>query len=388
MQNKCSYENKTTRNIRWNRLFTQTYTYTPTHTTKGMLRFMNIQQTGTIIVKRSLPKSFLKGIRLKHTEIDVKEVSIPVPWGTIAARHWMGSDTSRKPVLCIHGWKDNAATWDRLMPLLIPEVPDYQFLAIDLPGHGQSSHFPPGMIYGIQDVWVLIERLRRLYNWSKINIMGHSMGAQISFLYSGTHPNVVEQFVAIDALSPVVLSRTQTIEMIPQLSKEILTFEDKLATRSPPIYTYDEIVSKLMEKHTGKLDPESCKTLMTRGITETPAGSGKYRFSHDLRVQYMPITGISSRQVSFVAKNFESDILHIKAIDGVNYTKPFIKTRMEKWLATNPDHLVQFVEVEGAHHVHLVNPQMVLPFIAAFLKREKRTSKSSDDAEAIAVADF
>jgi len=113
------------------------------------------------------------------------------------ARHWNCSDPSKKPVLCIHGWKDNAATFDRLFPILIPELSDYQFLAIDLPGHGKSSHFPPGMIYSVQDIWVLIKRIKNFFDWEKISLIGHSMGAQLSFSYCGTHPKFVEKMVLV-----------------------------------------------------------------------------------------------------------------------------------------------------------------------------------------------
>jgi len=115
---------------------------------------------------------------------------------TKIARLWNPPDDKpRKPVICIHGWKDNCATWDNLLPHLVKAVPQYEYLAIDLPGHGHSSHFPPGMIYAVQDIWVLIQRLINHYGWSKISLMGHSMGAQLSFMFAGTHPLLVEKLV-------------------------------------------------------------------------------------------------------------------------------------------------------------------------------------------------
>ena len=56
---------------------------------------------------------------------------------------WWGSKT-KQPVLALHGWQDNAGTWDKLSPYLLPEI---SILAIDLPGHGLSSHYPPGQMY-------------------------------------------------------------------------------------------------------------------------------------------------------------------------------------------------------------------------------------------------
>ena len=44
-----------------------------------------------------------------------REVSIPVPWGVIAGREW-GSPAGL-PWIALHGWLDNAGTFDTLAPL-------------------------------------------------------------------------------------------------------------------------------------------------------------------------------------------------------------------------------------------------------------------------------
>ncbi|KAF4532370.1 hypothetical protein B566_EDAN003674 [Ephemera danica] len=40
----------------------------------------------------------------------------------------------------MHGWQDNAATFDPLLAMLPSSL---SVLAIDVPGHGFSSHYPP-----------------------------------------------------------------------------------------------------------------------------------------------------------------------------------------------------------------------------------------------------
>lgn len=72
----------------------------------------------------------------------VKEVQIPTDWGHIAAKLWGKED--QRPILALHGWQDNAATWDALIPQL-PE--SCSILAIDFPGHGNSSWIPKGSQY-------------------------------------------------------------------------------------------------------------------------------------------------------------------------------------------------------------------------------------------------
>lgn len=88
------------------------------------------------------------------------------------------------------------------------------------------------------------------------------------------------------------------------MTEDVLGFEEKIASGTRPTYKYEEVVQKLLLTHVGGMDSKSCEVLMTRGTEEFPEGSGRYRFTHDIRVHYMPVQGLSSRQVAFVMENF------------------------------------------------------------------------------------
>ena len=60
----------------------------------------------------------------------------------IKARIWGPKDG--RPVFAIHGWLDNAGTFDALIPLL-PK--DLRVVAVEMPGHGLSDPFPPDIAY-------------------------------------------------------------------------------------------------------------------------------------------------------------------------------------------------------------------------------------------------
>ena len=69
----------------------------------------------------------------------------------LATRHWVNFDASSSPpplhtrkFLCLHGWLDNAASFNRLAPLLLEssslsDIPT-EICALDFPGHGLSGH--------------------------------------------------------------------------------------------------------------------------------------------------------------------------------------------------------------------------------------------------------
>uniref|UniRef100_A0A0D9R032 Uncharacterized protein n=1 Tax=Chlorocebus sabaeus TaxID=60711 RepID=A0A0D9R032_CHLSB len=66
----------------------------------------------------------------------ISELKLAVPWGHIAAKAW--GSLQGPPVLCLHGWLDNANSFDRLIPLLPQGV---SYLAALEKKHGTYTPF-------------------------------------------------------------------------------------------------------------------------------------------------------------------------------------------------------------------------------------------------------
>jgi hypothetical protein len=73
-----------------------------------------------------------------------------------------------QPVIGLHGLEDNANTFATLVPLL--DVPS--FLAIDMMGHGLSSHFPAVGAYHFSDFVILLRRIADHFSWTKLSLIG------------------------------------------------------------------------------------------------------------------------------------------------------------------------------------------------------------------------
>ena len=79
-------------------------------------------------------------ITTETSTIKVEELTIPMPWGDIAAKKWTSTETERseeenvkkRPLVALHGWLDNAASYDGLAPLL--PLARYDLISLDLPG--------------------------------------------------------------------------------------------------------------------------------------------------------------------------------------------------------------------------------------------------------------
>lgn len=79
---------------------------------------------------------------------------------------WWGPE-DKQPIIAIHGWQDNAGTFDNFVQLLPSDI---SVLCIDLPGHGFSSHLPKGQYYYMfWDGIVTLRRIVKYYKWNKVS---------------------------------------------------------------------------------------------------------------------------------------------------------------------------------------------------------------------------
>ena len=113
----------------------------------------------------------------------------------LAAKLWGNPDGY--PTLALHGWLDNANTFERLAPRLT----ELNIIALDLAGHGKSDHRAPGVQYHHSDYMLDIMSVVELLNLEKFNLIGHSMGGQISSVIAATFPERVNRAFMIDGFA-------------------------------------------------------------------------------------------------------------------------------------------------------------------------------------------
>eukprot|EP00128_Syssomonas_multiformis_P008683 Colp12_sorted_trinity150504_noHs@31169 len=202
-----------------------------------------------------------------------KDFIINTNYGRIAAKRW--GPLGGKRVLALHGWLDNAGTFVPLINLLPSNL---HIVAIDLPGHGQSSHRTHGSYHFVD--WIAdVKHVVDALGWKNFSLLGHSMGASVSTLFSGTFPSMVEDLVILDGHTPF----TRAGEGVPEALAESITANAILSQKKPKQYAnFEEAVDRLMDSNKD-LSREAARTLLQRGTVMT--ADGKYEFSHDLRLR-------------------------------------------------------------------------------------------------------
>ncbi|XP_044583794.1 probable serine hydrolase isoform X1 [Cotesia glomerata] len=292
---------------------------------------------------------------------EAEEIKIPVPWGHISGKWW--GPKNIQPIVTLHGRQDNAGSFDRLIPMISNEI---SFLCLDLPGHGFSSHHHKGQYYFVYwDGIMLLRRVARHFQWSKIKLLGHSLGGAIGFLYAASYPDEVDLLISLDIASPTV----KTIDKVVALTKDnvdkFLKYE-QLTKESTPTYNYDEMLDIVMDAYGGSITRESAEILMRRG-TEPSSTPGKHLFTRDPRLKVSLLGMLSIDFTSAYAQQIKCAYLNIRAVPGLKFDYPehyqeimdIIKSKAKTF---------EYHQVQGSHHVHLNEPEKVAPIIKNFLK--------------------
>ncbi|XP_030579198.1 serine hydrolase-like protein [Archocentrus centrarchus] len=306
----------------------------------------------------------LKGVRHVTSSTmkqAVSELSVAVPWGEIRGKVW-GPDHGR-PVLCLHGWADNCGTFNALLPLLPKE---FRYVAVDLAGHGRSSHRPPGVLYAFPSYVMDVRRVIDALQWSKFTIIGHSMGGNIAGMFSALYPEMVNAVVLLDSYGFLPTDLKEMSKVIRQGFDEMLQFEKKMEEEKKRVYTYKKAVERLMSVNQ-TLSERSAKILLERGAIQVDGG---VVFSRDFRINLTNIARITLEQSLELQSRITASVLVILAENG--FGKMFVEEEENKFVSAllqayrDKNHAV--VTVPGDHHVHLNNPDVVAPVLSDFLQ--------------------
>jgi pimeloyl-ACP methyl ester carboxylesterase len=92
-----------------------------------------------------------------------------------------------EPVLLIHGFAANIYFQWRLPGVMKALAKEYQVIALDCRGHGQSGKPHDPQMYGMEVVEDLVRLLDHL-KIPKVHVVGYSMGAYITLKLITTHP--------------------------------------------------------------------------------------------------------------------------------------------------------------------------------------------------------
>jgi pimeloyl-ACP methyl ester carboxylesterase len=140
-------------------------------------------------------------------------------------------------ILCVHGMTANCRCWDRLAPALSKH---HRVLGVDLRGRGLSDKPASGysLEHHVQDLRNLLDDL----GLARVTLLGHSLGAYISVVFSALYPNKVAKLILLDGGGQLSPERWDCIEQVikpslERLEQVVSSFEAYTAPlKSAPIF--------------------------------------------------------------------------------------------------------------------------------------------------------
>lgn len=283
-------------------------------------------------------------------DVAAQIMSLSTPGSPLSARVWGPEDGV--PVLAIHGWLDNACSFDALAPRL----GGFRIVALDLPGHGKSAHHAEGHLYAfvdfVADVFWAVEAL----GWSRFAVLGHSLGAAVGSVFAGTFPERVSHLMLLDAIGPA----TEEPEGAPErLAKSLIDQQRRrrVGSVAPVVRRREQLIG--LAQAAREMRPESVALLLEGGIRDADSG---FTWSTDPMLRLGSRMRLTEGQVLGFLRRITCPTLLIRAEGGIPIDPSMLATR----IAAVPK--LETRTVEGRHHVHLDAPERVAPLLLAFVQ--------------------
>ena len=280
--------------------------------------------------------------------MQVAELSIPRGDLTLAARAW--GDPSQPPMLALHGWLDNAGSFDRLAPLL---ADTHYVVALDLKGHGRSSH-PTSGWYHYVDYFDDLRAVLDHFGWKRVTLLGHSLGGTLASLFAALYPERIETLLLIEALGPLTITPEQSLDQLRRGLDERAAF-----AKRRPLRVFADIESAIAVRMAASgLSRDAAKPIVERGVD---AVEGGFVWSSDAKLTLASPQRYTEAQILAMLRGIRARTLLILAEPATSYLQ---ESMMAPRIACVDD--IEVVRVAGNHHLHLEEPEQVFETIAQF----------------------
>jgi pimeloyl-ACP methyl ester carboxylesterase len=216
----------------------------------------------------------------------------------INAAFWEGGE---KTILCIHGVTANCISWDMMARILTPE---YTVIAVDLRGRGQSDKPDKGYSpeQHARDIRCIMDDL----DLEKTIVMGHSLGAMVSLIFSTRYPERVEKLILMDG------GANLTGEHFDRVAVAIKPAFDRLTE------TFDSVESYMDQmKKTPYIHPWLPNIEAYHRYEIEPAPDGGVQTNIDLAHIIEDVTNVSKVNCEALWSQLQCPVLILRAPNGL-----------------------------------------------------------------------
>jgi len=296
--------------------------------------------------------------------VEEVEVTLPASKHTVRGLRYRAAGASSEAKqdcgrwIFLHGWLDNAGSFDRLVPHLFSSGIATDITAIDMSGHGRSDHRRTA--YHAVDYAAEVTLVANaLYGSSdaRFSLLGHSLGAGVALIAAGGEPSRIAQLVMLEGAG---LIHTSGVSPAEQFSRAIRKLPSGNLVQFP---TVEAACARRAERNVvpdESFTVDSARLLVERGLRKSAdTDGGGYTWATDpwLMVpsrMYMP----AETQLAF-AERVQAPTLVLLTRDGV-FRKLFRFPGVARLGVSNP--LVALALV-GTRSIASLSSRCLLPLL-------------------------
>jgi pimeloyl-ACP methyl ester carboxylesterase len=269
----------------------------------------------------------------------MREIFIDSARGRFAA---LRNDRTDAPkLLAMHGWLDNAASFRPMAPWLA----HYDLVALDMPGHGRSFHYPDDAEYSMFSTLLDLLAAADALGWPRFAVLGHSMGGAIASMLAAVAPERIERLFLIEALGPLAAQEDTTASRL----RDSVTQRRALDGKRKRVFSDPQVaVQARMQTSITALDEGSSRLLVERGIR---AVEGGYEWSSDARLTLPTAVRMSETQIRDCLRAIACPTTLLVADPPPPYFTPALR---DERVACVRD--IRCVSMPGSHHLHMTHP--------------------------------
>lgn len=267
----------------------------------------------------------------------------------VSAIHWdpPAANKQSAPLVLLHGTAMNAHTFDTVLLALSSDSSCRACFAVDLPGHGHSSHYSDGD-YSLPRMAKDIKE--SVSAWCKsagtdrgVVLVGMSLGGLVALQMAGDFPELVLAVVLVDI----------TPSLDEQKTKEIRSF-----IAGPPTWDFNETLARA-----ASLSSRRSESSLRRGLIHNSRqnADGSWSWRYDQRIANSGATSDSAEIDRLWSSVMAPPVLHLVwGIDSRVVTEDDVRALLER----RPDCAVHRI-AECGHSVQGDQPLELARLLAA-----------------------
>lgn len=271
-----------------------------------------------------------------------KEVAFNLPNVQLAAQRFGAGP----PLMMLHGWMDNAASFRPLAPYL----QGFDAVALEHAGHGHSGHRPGGHWYHLMDYVADALAVADRLGWEEFNLLGHSLGGAVASMIAASAPRRIRKLAVIEGLGPMAGDARHIGQRLQRSWEQLSNINPDRLRRYESV---EQAVKARLTK--SRLSVATARLLVERGIRQEDA---HWVWRSDPRLNITTPYRFDESQILHMIAAIECPTLVVMSkpttplIPESDMQRRFAALRRGRYLAQ-----------AGGHHLHMIQPANLAPHL-------------------------